>query len=160
GDGRSRGSPLRRAVGDPAGDQADLVLGEPAEVGELAVARNRLPRRHVAGLDRLANVVAPRVRVLVVGERERRELAGAVAGLAVALEDPDDLLVEGHGPIADGLWPKRGVGARLAGGDEQRDHEGGASHDRRTTRPGRAPVWSPPSTTTSPFTTTVETPTA
>ncbi len=32
--------------------------------------------------------------------------------------------------------------------------------ERRSTRPGTAPVWSPPSITTSPLTTTVETPTA
>src|SRR6267142_1297817 len=69
GDGRSRGSPS----------------GEPAHVGELTMSGHRLPRRHVARPDGLPDVVAPGVRIRPRGQRERRDLAGAMAGLAVSL---------------------------------------------------------------------------
>ena len=119
---------LGRAIGDPARDEPDLVVREPAYVGELAVTRQGFPGRHVARLDRLHDVVTLRVRILVSGQRKRCDLARPVTGLAISLEDPDDLVVEGDAAITNGLRPQRRVRARLAGGQEEGGEQHGAPH--------------------------------
>ena len=66
----------------------------------------------------------------------------------------------GRGPLADASVKdhvKRRVVVKLL---TPATEAVGAAHARRKIRPGIAPVWSPPSITISPLTTTVETPTA
>ena len=90
---------------------------------------HRLPRRHVAAADHVPDVVAPRVRIPIGRERERRDLAGAVTGLAVLLEDAHHLLIEGDalaGRDRDG--DRRRRRGRLAGDGEQDEGEQRAAH--------------------------------
>jgi hypothetical protein len=121
------------ALGDPARDQLDLRLREAPHAGELAVARHRLPRRHVPAAHHVPDVVAPRARVAIAQERERRHLAGPVTGLAVLLEDAHHLLAEG-----DALARRHGDGrrrrrrGRLAGGGQQDERERSPDHFSRT----------------------------
>ena len=71
------------------------------------------PRRHRLRLRRLLDPERPRPRLLVGEERHRRHLAGPVAGLAVRLEDGQDVLVEG-----------RRLTSRSYGCAKQRTHDG------------------------------------
>ena len=83
---------LRRAVGHPALDQLLLLVGEPSVVGELAVLRIGVPRRHALVAHDLVDHLRPADRFLVGGQRERGDLAAAVTFDAALLEDAGDLL--------------------------------------------------------------------
>jgi hypothetical protein len=88
---------LRPTGFHPALDQRDLDGREPAHAVEVAVACDRLPRRHLPARDDLADLLAAGVRLLPAEEREGGDLARAMALLAVLLEQGRDVLGEGHG---------------------------------------------------------------
>ncbi len=54
-----------RTVVDPFLDQRDLLVGEPALVGKLTIARLRFPGRHLALQDCLLDGLCPRTGVLI-----------------------------------------------------------------------------------------------
>ena len=85
---------VRGAVVDPGADQLLLLGRQPAVVGEVAVLRVGVPRRHPPVLDHLGDHVGPAGRLLVLGQRERPDLAGPMALDAAAVEDRGDVLGE------------------------------------------------------------------
>jgi hypothetical protein len=93
------GIALRRACRDPARDRRDVGLGKPADAGEVAIPGDGLPRRHSPFLHHLKDLVPAR-EVLVVDQREGRAPTGAMALLAVLLEQGRDVSAEGdHGRV-------------------------------------------------------------
>ena len=88
--------PFGRACIDPCGNQIDVQLLERPVVIEVAVARIGKPRRHRTSHHRLLDRPRPRARLLVGEHRERPDLAGAMAALAVLLENRNDVLMESH----------------------------------------------------------------
>src|SRR5262249_58085693 len=107
--------PLGSSVGDPSLDQAYVLVGKTTDVGEFPVSGDRLPRRHLPELDGLQDVVESLVGIAVDAERKRRDLTRAVTGLAVSLEDPDGLVVEGDAAVA-AVGPSGCARAGAAGG--------------------------------------------
>src|SRR6185295_19452643 len=127
-------------------DEVDLGVAQAAHVGELAVAGHGLPRRHVTAAYHVADVVAARIGLAIARQRERSNLAGAMADLAVRLKDPLYLIVEGdrrgRGEPCEGSPPNRRGPCegsppnrrRLAGGGEQDQGEQRAAHPPSITR--------------------------
>jgi hypothetical protein len=105
---------LRPAV-DPCRDRIDRRLRQRAVVRELPDGRIGPPRRHAARRDHLPHLRRPADRIVVALEGERRAAAGAVADLAVPLEQRLDRLVEGD--------RGRGVRRRVAKGGRRRERE-------------------------------------
>jgi hypothetical protein len=89
----------RHPLVDPGQQRGTLPGGQAPVVGEVAVARVGVPGRHPAILDRLTDRPGPPPRLGEGQERERGDLAGAVARLALLLQDRRD--VGGEGDRAD-----------------------------------------------------------
>ena len=89
---------FRRAVVHPADDGVDLRVGQRPIVLELLDADRLVdvPRRHLPVGDAGADRACPRPRLGVGLERHRRDRIGAVAGLALGLEDRRDVPGEGR----------------------------------------------------------------
>jgi hypothetical protein len=79
---------------DPARDDGDLLVREAADTDEIAVTGHRLPRGHGAHPRRLANLLPPPVGLVVSDQMERPATVGAMALLAVPLEDRSDVAGE------------------------------------------------------------------
>src|SRR5437899_709505 len=90
------GSAFRRAARDPSGDISNLRVGESTLAEKIAVPGHGLPRWHVPLLDRLEDLVATLVHVLVPLEHERSPTTGAVTFLAVLLKQRHNLPVARH----------------------------------------------------------------
>ena len=158
--------PLGRAGGDPVADRPLLAGREPGVVGELAVLGRGVPGGHPTLIDDLGDHARPAGRLAVVGQGERGDLARAVAGDAVRLEDAGDLSRVGHGAApgrlrgpadlaADRVGPRRrdrppgedGVecvdqvvpGGRADGCRWRTGRRPGPGRRRSETRPGRRP---------------------
>jgi hypothetical protein len=56
-----------------------------------------LPRRHLVRFHSGLHLERVHSRVGICQQRERRDVAGTMARLAVLLKNPDDLIVEGDG---------------------------------------------------------------
>ena len=110
----------RPAIG-PRGQCGDVLRGERPIVQEMAVAGVGKPRRHLLGLHRRLDRARPGACGLVGLERHGRDLAGAMARLAVLLQDRRDVLVVRHGgrrgALRRGRWLRNGDDGR---GTEQR----------------------------------------
>ena len=78
----------------------DLGVGQPALVRELAVSTRRMPGRHLARLRHLRDRFRALEHVFVADERERRGLAGTMAGHAVRVEDRGHVFAERDGAAA------------------------------------------------------------
>src|SRR4029453_3511864 len=108
----------------PAHQRRDLVLVERALVEEDAVLRRRgVPRRHLTRFDLLGDGLGPGAGLVVARERSGGGWAaeagarGAVALLAVLLEDWEHLAVEGG-------RRRRGIGGGGGGGARAHDRDG------------------------------------
>ena len=73
------------------------LLRERPIVGELTVRGIGEPRRHLPAFDLALDGTRPRPRVAEGQERHRRHLSGSMAGLAILLEDGEDVFAERHG---------------------------------------------------------------
>src|SRR5262249_46622498 len=80
-----------RTAGHPVRDELLLLVAQARVVGELAVLRVGVPGRHALLADHLGDRLRPARRLLVAGQRERRDLAGPVADETVLLEDGGDV---------------------------------------------------------------------
>ena len=85
-----------RAIGDPRLDILYFFLGQSAVVLELAVLGVGEPRRHLSLVDDLDHHLAPAVDLVVVRQRERRDLAFSMARHAARVQDARDLVRVGH----------------------------------------------------------------
>ena len=81
----------RRALIDPGQQRRPLLGREAAVVAEMAVPRVRVPGRHAPLVDHLADHRRMLARIVVSQQRERPDLAGPVAALALVLDDPRDV---------------------------------------------------------------------
>ncbi len=115
---------LRRPGRDPVADRCDLRLAEPPGIQELAEARDGLPGRHLPPLDDAEDLLPLAVRVDVAQERKGRDVAGAMAALAMLLEDRGDLLAPRHhtGAVV-------GIGRGLTGRGGQTRNEADPHYD-------------------------------
>ena len=105
------------------GQQRIAVLGfQTAVVGELAVLRIGVPRRHSPFTHHFADGLRPGGGIVVIQQRHRADLSGAMTFLAVFLQDAGYLLRVGH----------RAVGSRGSGKTESWDPP---DHPRRCRRP-------------------------
>src|SRR4029077_13014612 len=87
-----------RSVGFGPGDEGrDLLSGERRVVGEMTAARIGEPGWHDFGASPVRHLARLEARLLVGDERHGSDLAKAVAGLAVVLEDRENVAVEGGG---------------------------------------------------------------
>ena len=96
----------------PVGDGGDFLIGERGVVGEVAVVWIGEPRGHHFHFYFVGDLLGPGFGFGVRGQRHGGNFAGAVAGLAVVLEDGEDIFVEG----GRGFFGR--VGDRHTGHDE------------------------------------------
>ena len=103
--GKIRGITFRGTRIDPADDRLDLALAEPAIVGKLANTGIGVPWRHRAPQDLFANRPRPWAHLLEAHEGHRRNLAGAMTGLAALLKNRHDVLSERRCRLLGSLGP-------------------------------------------------------
>ncbi len=122
---------FRRAGAYPVADAIDLGIGEPALVRKRSVSLLRLPRRHHV-LRRHRRDLLRAARGILVGEQgERRNLAGAMAGGAVLVQNRRDVLVERRRRRDAGMHIRR------AGRQHRPDDPRRAKRAGRPERPAR-----------------------
>ena len=92
--GRSAGSPSAAPASDHCRIKRDLVVGEPALVGEVPRARLGLPGRHLSARRHLGDQPGALGGVAIAQQRERGDLTRPVAGGAPLEQDRGDVLVE------------------------------------------------------------------
>jgi len=102
-----------RAIVDPLGDRGNLGVVQREVVGKFLDADGGVdvPGRHLAREHTLLDGFGPRAHFLVAHQRHGRHLPGAMAVLALGLENGRDVLGEGHGLAA------ADVGGSEPGGD-------------------------------------------
>jgi hypothetical protein len=115
---------LGRACLDPLHQSCELFVRQPARIEKVAEAGDRLPRRHHAPLEGVADVVLLVEGVAVGEQRERRVLARPMTRLAARLENADDLVAEGR---------------LLQGGRRRGEEQNGQRGREKETSPHRAP---------------------
>ncbi len=93
------GIPFRRAGVRPRGQSVDVGLAQAAVVGEVAVSRIGEPGRHLAAQHRGPDRLRPGPRALISQQRHRADLARTMAGLAVLLQDRQDILIKGDAQV-------------------------------------------------------------
>ena len=81
----------RRALIDPGQERGALLGRQAAVVDEMAIARIGVPGGHPALVDHLADHRRMLSGIVIGQERERPDLAGPVAGLALVLDDRGDV---------------------------------------------------------------------
>ena len=86
--------PCRRAGISPRCEQIDFAFGERRIVGKRAARTVGEPGRHLPCLNLRLDALRPRPRAVERQHRKRRDLAWAMAALAVLLKDWQDVLVE------------------------------------------------------------------
>ena len=132
--GRRRvcGIAARRAGRHPAADGGDLRIRQRRVFLERPHADVALdePRRHLALRGLVADGAGPRPHLLVGQQRHGRDRSGAMALLARALQDRQD--VAGERRVAAGRLRERGAGH----GQQQRHDRGDESQARGPTRVG------------------------
>ncbi len=106
------------AVVGPLDERRDIFLRERAIVGEVAVLRIGEPRRHNFLAYDALDARRHGFHLIVGDQRKRAAFAGAVAGLAIFLEDRRDVFGEGgrrrrRARIARGAWRSRRQMRRL-----------------------------------------------
>jgi hypothetical protein len=94
---RKRGITFGRTAIDPCGNRGDLGLPERSIVVEMAVLRIGEPRWHRFRDDSLLDCLRPRPSLFVREHRERTDLTGPMAALAILLEHGQHIFVEGDG---------------------------------------------------------------
>src|SRR6185369_7270185 len=115
---------LRRACLDPLHQGCEFFVRQPARIEKVAEAGDRLPRRHHAPPEGVADVVLLVEDVAVGEQRERRVLARPMTRLAARLENTDDLVAEGR---------------LLQGGRRRGEGQDGQRGREEQTGPHRAP---------------------
>ena len=109
----------RHARLQPAGDDVDLIVGEPPFVGEVAEPMRGVPRRHVSRPRHLHDQLGALRDVLVPDQRERRDFARPMTRHAVGVQDRRDGRAEGRRLFSGGC--RRALrGGGDARGDGQR----------------------------------------
>ena len=89
-------SPCWSAVRDPPLQLLQFIVGEPALVLELALARVRFPRRHDPSRGDRRDLRRATSDIVVGQEREWSDFAGTMAGRAAMPHDRRDVFVEGE----------------------------------------------------------------
>ena len=133
GRGKVLGVALRRAVVGPSQQRLAIAGRQAPVVGELPVPRIRVPRRHVAVADFVADRLGMRPRVVVGQQRHRADLSGPVTSHAILVKDGRDIFAECRdrgasrrgraGAFRDGLFRARA--------DERGAEAEGRKGDRR-----------------------------
>ena len=93
------GIALEFATGDPAADRGDLALGQTAFASEATVAGFGFPRRHIAALGDVADLLGAGDDIAVAEQVEGRRAFGTMAGGAVLQDNGGDIAVEGRRPV-------------------------------------------------------------
>ena len=83
---------LGTALVDPGEQRALVLRAKSAIIGKFAVTRIGVPGRHAVVADSFANGGRPGHCVVVVQQRHRPDLPGAMAFLAVLLQDTSNIL--------------------------------------------------------------------
>ena len=86
----------RRMRISPGRERGNLLCGKRRIVREASVCRVSKPRRHLFGANFFADRVCPAPRLLVVHQRHGRNLARAVAPLAVLLQNGKHVAIKGR----------------------------------------------------------------
>ena len=123
---RSLGIAFGRAAGSPSLDGRLLRRRQLSLVRERPGRRIRVPRRHHAVGDLLADRARPRAHFLIADERHRRDLAGPMAGDAVRVQNRRDVTRERRDAVG-GLWRRLDAAAH---GDEALRSRRGAGRER------------------------------
>ena len=108
------------ALIDPGQEQGAVGVGQAACVAESAMSGIGVPRRHAALRHRLADGGRPGTGILISKQWEGSRLAGAVAFLAVLLQEPGNLLAIRDPGAADLADLREGAGDETAHGLGQR----------------------------------------
>ena len=111
------------ALVDPGQEGCTVGVGQAAGVAELAVRGVRVPGGHAALLYHLLDGSRPTGGVLIGQQGERRGFAGAVALLAMFLEQASDVLCIGHrrpGGWGGMRWPGDGTACGFGHGSLHR----------------------------------------
>ena len=103
GGGRSLSSALQGPLVDPRQEGVALILAQAPVVGEMAVARVRVPGGHALFEHRFANPAGPLLRVFIGQQRERPDFARPVAFLTALLDDGCDVPGIGHLALRGGV---------------------------------------------------------
>ena len=122
--GQLRGVSLRHAPLDPLADQLDFFVGQAPLVGEAAVIRRGMPRRHVTRPGHGADQLRAFGDVAVAQQGKRPRLPGTVTGRAVVEDDRRDVLAKRHLPLRARL----GSGSGKYGQRGERKNQGETDH--------------------------------
>ena len=93
------GIALEFATGDPAADRGDLALGQTAFASEATVAGFGFPRRHIAALGDVGDLLGAGDDIAVAEQVEGCRAFGTMAGGAVLQDNGGDIAVEGRRPV-------------------------------------------------------------